>query len=194
MTSIGYNYLYGSVGPTITLNINGLSKGFIAKYGSQVGLGGGIPGFSAQNLINTEKGYEEYMDDRDIVVESWNTNYLRQKISGSSVPAKAVTPFRAINNAGDLLSRKYYSCGGPCQTFQSRPGMFGLKTHFGAIAAQCDGSGVEPASCNTKYVYDSSDYSRYLKQRAINKNYNALTNGGNSGSGSQVAWRAIRRY
>lgn len=104
------------------------------------------------------------------------------------------TPFRAVNNAGDLLSRKYYSCGGPCQTFQSRPGMFGLKQHFGHIQDQCDGTGVPPSSCNTKYVYDSSDYIRYAKQKAMNKNYNDASYSGNNYSGAQSAIRAIRRY
>jgi hypothetical protein len=33
-----------------------------------------------------------------------------------------------------------------------------------------------------------------LKQKAINKNYNDLSYGGDSGSASQSAWRAIRRY
>ena len=99
-----------------------------------------------------------------------------------------------MNNAGDLLSRKNYSCGGPCQTFQSRPGLFGLKTHFGHIQDLCDGSGIPPSTCNGKYVYDSSDYSRFLKQKAINKNYNDLSYGGDNSSASQSAWRAIRRY
>jgi hypothetical protein len=187
-------YLYGSVGPTIRLNIAGLNPGFIARYGTQFTLGGGLPGSTPQELITTDVGYEDYMNDRDIVVDGWNTNYRREKVSFSGVPARAITPFRAVNNAGDLLSRKYYTCGGPCQTFQSRPGIFGLKQRFGAVMLQCDGTGVEPAACNTKYVYDSSDYSRYLKQRAINQNYNALTNGGDESSASQSAWRAIRRF
>jgi hypothetical protein len=187
-------YLYGSVGPRIALSIGGLSPGFIARYGVQFSLGRGLPGSTPQQLVTTDVGYEDYMNDRDIVVEGWNTNYRRERISYSGLPARAITPFRAVNNAGDLLSRKYYTCGGPCQTFQSRPGMFGLKQRFGAVMLQCDGTGVEPATCNTKYVYDSSDYSRYLKQRAINQNYNALTNGGDSASASQSAWRAIRRF
>jgi len=174
--------LYGSVGPT--LSIAGLAPGFRAQYGTQFSLGKGIPGFIPQRLVDTQVGYEEYMNDRDIVVEGWNTNYRRETVSYSGVPARAITPFRAVNNAGDLLSRKYYTCGGPCQTFQSRPGMFGLKQRFGAVMLQCDGTGVEAAACNTKYVYDSSDYSRYLKQRAINQTYNNLSNGGDQSSGS----------
>jgi hypothetical protein len=190
--SVGYNNLYGSVGPT--LSISGLGPRFIAQYGVQFSLGRGIPGFSAQKLITTDVGYEDYMNDRDIVVEGWNTNYRREVNKLSGKLARAVTPFRAINNAGDLLSRKYYTCGGPCQTFQSRPGMFGLKIRFGHTGYQCDGTDVPPSTCNTKYVYDSSDYSRYLKQRAINKTYNNLSNGGDQSNASQVAWNAIRRF
>jgi hypothetical protein len=187
-------YLYGSVGPTIALNINGLSKGFIKQYGQQFALGGGIPGFIPQALVDTDNTYEDYEQQRFILKEAWNTNYLKEKNALNGEKARCVTPFRAINNAGDLLSRKYYSCGGPCQTFQSRPGMFGLKTKFGHVSLGCDGTEVPPSTCNIRYVYDSSDYSRYLKQKAINKNYNALSNGGNSSNGSQVQWRAIRRY
>jgi hypothetical protein len=114
------------------------------------------------------------------------------------------TPFRAVNNAGDLLSRENYSCGGTCQTFQSRPGLRGLRGHFGAIQNTCVPSAVyssiqlladvPAAACNVKYVYDSSDYIKYLKQKAVNKNYNDLTYGGDQYKTSQSAQRAIRRY
>jgi hypothetical protein len=53
---------------------------------------------------------------------------------------------------------------------------------------------IPAAACNVKYVYDSSDYTTYLKQKAINKNYNDLSYGGNDSSGSQSAYRAARRY
>jgi len=33
-----------------------------------------------------------------------------------------------------------------------------------------------------------------LKQQAVNKNYNDLSNGGDNNNASQSAWRAIRRY
>ena len=192
MTSIGYTNLYGSVGPT--LRINGLGPRFIAQYGTQFSLGRGIPGFIPQRLVDNDYGYEDYMHDRDIVVDGWNTNYRREINALSGKPARAITPFRAVTNSGDLLSRKYYTCGGPCQTFQSRPGLNGLKQRFGAVMFKCDGTNVAPAACNTRYVYDSSDYARYLKQRSINQTYNNLSNGGNDSNAGQVAWRAIRRY
>lgn len=152
-------------------------------------LGGGIRGFIPQAVLDTNN-YDEYAQTRFTLREAWNSQYITKKGSKKRI----VTPFRAVNNAGDILCRPYYSCGGSCQTFQSRPGLFGLRGRFGAIQSACDDSGIPPSTCNTKYVYDSSDYITYLKQKAVNKNYNDYSNGGDDSSASQSAWRAIRRY
>jgi len=209
--SIGYNHLYGSVGASPLFSYKKLHDIDISlglNYVRQSRLGGGLPGFIPQQL-QVSDNTNDFPQNRFILKEAWNTNYLRAKIPTtvipgnplSGVPARAVTPFRAVSNSGDVLSRQNYSCGGPCQTFQSRPGMHGLKIRFGHIDKACytsDGYPSEPAipsaTCNVKYVYDSSDYSRYLKERAINKNFNNKSNGGNDYNGSQSAWRAIRRY
>ena len=180
-----------SVGFTNPINgSGGMASVFVIDKNSP---GGAIKGYMPQTTVKVDKDYKEYEQIRFTLKQSWNTTYPSQ-LTKSNKKA-IITPFRAVNNAGDLLSREYYSCGGPCQTFQSRPGLHGLKNHFGHIADTCDyEGGVPPASCNVKYVYDSSDYSRYLKERAINRNYNNSSNGGDQNSGSQSAWRAIRRY
>jgi hypothetical protein len=144
-----------------------------------------IRGYMPPATVDVDKTYENYENVRLTLRESWNTKYLNQTIT---------TPFRAVNNSGDILSRSNYSCGGPCQTFQSRPGMFGLKGQFGSIKSKCDSSGIPPSTCNVKYVYDSSNYTTFLKQQATNKNYNDISNGGNDNSGSQVAFRSVRIY
>uniref|UniRef100_A0A6C0HWM0 Uncharacterized protein n=1 Tax=viral metagenome TaxID=1070528 RepID=A0A6C0HWM0_9ZZZZ len=186
-----------SVGYTNPISSSGGQTFINSRF--SLSLGGGIPGFIPQQ-VQTTNNYDAFAQTRFLLKNGWNTTYPTQLQNSPLLKDTPIidqpicTPFRAVNNAGDLLSRKYYSCGGPCQTFQSRPGLFGLKNAFGHIQDQCDGSGIPPASCNIKYVYDSSDYSRYLKQRAINKNYNDLTYGGNDGSPNQSAWRAIRRY
>jgi hypothetical protein len=84
-----------------------------------------------------------------------------------------ITPFRAVNNLGDFLARPNYVCGGPNQVNASKPGW---KGHIGSIISSCDGTGVEGASCNPKFVSDSSDYVRFRKLRAMNKNYNDVKN------------------
>jgi hypothetical protein len=145
-----------------------------------------IRGYMPPATVGVDKTYENYENVRFTLREAWNTKYIKTQ--------KAVTPFRAVTNSGDTLSRVAYSCGGPSQTPKSRPGMFGLKGSFGSINSKCDGSGIPPSTCNVKYVYDSSNYTTFLKQQATNKNYNDISNGGNKNSGSQVSFRAGRIY
>ena len=184
-------YLYGSVGftPIIPMGTRGYSS-----------LGKGLKGFIPQQVQDNDHTYAEFEQNRYQVVQAWNNQYQNQiAASNAYLPAnlkiqRVITPFRAVNNAGDILSRKYYSCNSGCQTFQSRPNLKGLKQRFGSQQVQCDDTQVPAGTCNGKFVYDSSDYSTYLKQKAIVKTYNNLSNGGNQSNGNQVAWRAVRRY
>ena len=107
---------------------------------------------------------------RFVLRQAWNTNYSRY-------PRTSITPFRAVTNSGDLLSRRNYSCGGSCQTAQSKPGLYGIRSRMGNVLNNCDSSGVPPASCNVRYVYDSSNYVTYKRQRELNVNYNDRTFG-----------------
>ena len=183
MTSIGYqNHISSGCGS---------SPGFsmLKGLGGNPVRGGGIRGYIAPQTVDTDND-AEYTQTRFALRQAWNTDYVTQLGNKKRI----ITPFRAVNNAGDILSRKYYSCGGPTQTFQSRPGLNGLRGRFGAIQSRGDDSGVPAAACNGKFVYDASDYITYLKQRAVNRNYNDYSNGGDESSASQSAWRAIRRY
>lgn len=165
-------------------NIYGI--GIEIKNGNNIVRGGGRKGIMPRPVVNHENT-NEFAKTRFELREAWNTNYVRQD-------KKCVTPFRAVNNAGDALSRANYSCGGSCQTFQSRPGLKGLSQRFGSIYSFCDNSGVPPSSCNVKYVYDSSDYIKFARQQAENKTYNDLNFGGDSSNASQHTIRTIRRY
>ena len=180
MTSIGFNNpISGSYGTS-------------SNVASATSPGGAIRGYMATSVMDNDKSYPNYEHIRFSLKQAWNTLYPSQlKASGKQ---RIITPFRAVNNSGDILCRENYSCGGSCQSFQSRPNMKGLSTRFGAIQSVCDGTFVPPASCNVKYVYDSSDYITFVKQQAINKNYNDLSNAGNNNNASQSAFRAARRY
>lgn len=165
--------------------------------------GGAIRGYMPNATVDTDKTYPDYEHIRFTLKQAWNTTYPSQ-LRASNLTKSITTPFRAVNNSGDLLSRLNYSCGGTCQSFQSRPGLSGLKQRFGSIQSTCVPSAtysnlqlnekIPAAACNVKYVYDSSDYTTYLKQRAVNKNYNDLSYGGDDNRASQSAMRAIRRY
>lgn len=193
-TSIGYtNSIPGS-----------FSKFMFSPTAKGVNLGGGFQGYMPQSLITTEKGSygsNDFDTIRFTLREAWNTTYPNQLKAANK--KSIITPFRAVTNSGDLMSRENYVCGGSCQSFQSRPGMFGLKQRFGSTSNACTGTfystyqiapSIPSATCNVKYVYDGSDYTTYLKQKAINKNYNDISFGGDNSNASQSAYRAIRRY
>ena len=166
-----------------------------------VSLGGGFKGRMPQPVIGHDNS-NSFSQTRMTLRQAWNTN----KYSGQSSlkNTRIITPFRAVNNAGDVLSRQDYSCGGTCQTPQSKPNIYGLSQRFGSTQKTCVPSAfysplqlqidIPASTCNVKYVYDGSDYTTYLKQRAMNKNYNDRSFGGNQYSGAQSATRAIRRY
>jgi hypothetical protein len=190
-----------SVGYTSPINGSNVAFNIFARNPSNSG--GAIRGWMPQSTLLTDKRYPEYEQIRYILKNAWNTTYPSQ-LKRNNLKQSITTPFRAVNNAGDLLSRENYSCGGTCQTFQSRPGLKGLSQRFGSIQSTCYPSAaystlqlinnIPAAACNVKFVYDSSDYTTYLKQRAVNKNYNDLSYGGDDFNSSQSAQRAIRRY
>lgn len=177
--------------PGIGFNINNRS--------GNPNLGGGIRGIMPQPIVDHDNS-DEFARTRFYLKDAWNTS----SISGSSYPKRIIGPFRAVNNAGDILSRQDYSCGGTCQSFQSRPGLSGLRGHFGSNSNSCTPSvlysanqinlTVPASACNGKFVYDSSDYINFRKKQAINRNFNDRSFGGNDFSGAQSAIRAIRRY
>jgi hypothetical protein len=137
----------------------------------------------------------EFETTRVLVKEAWNNTPVITLLHGKeNVGQYACTPFRKVMNAGDVFSRLNYSCGGSCQTPQSIPGIASIRNSIGAIQDQCDRSFVPPSSCNVKYVYDSSDYTRYLKQNATLKNYNDLSFGGDQNNASFQTVQAMRRF
>jgi hypothetical protein len=178
------------LGSPIYVN-NNISQGLL--------LGGGFKGRMPQPILDHDNT-DTFARTRFTLVNAWNTT----KASGSSNPKRIITPFRAVNNAGDILSRQNYSCGGSCQTPQSRPGMWGLRQRFGSTSNSCradifwTANQINPAipssTCNGKFVYDGSDYTKFKKNQAVNQNYNDLSFGGDQSSGSQVSYRAVRRY
>ena len=148
-------------------------------------LGGPYNGYSTKQTITNYKDSDQTAI-RSILRSSWNTQQAGGTINGNK---RVITPFRAVNNLGDFLSRKNYVCGGSNQVNASKPGW---KGHIGSILSQCDGTGVAAGSGNMRHVPDSSDYIRYKKQNAINNTYNDSSNGGDQSNGSYVAFMRVR--
>ena len=124
-----------------------------------------IHGISPQKLITTDDTML-HMRDRFTLRKAWNGNNAKKTQNSMG---RVSTPFRSVMNAGDYLGRTNYSCGGNTQTNAGKPGLARL---IGALNSNCDGSGIEPSTCNVKYVYDSSIYITYKRQQAKQRNYN----------------------
>lgn len=149
-------------------------------------LGGGIKGVSPGQTILGKKDSEDAMM-RKVLRMGWNTSYATGTVNGRN---RIITPFRAVNNSGDFLSRTSYTCGGPNQVNADKPGW---KSRIGSIINSCDNSGIPSSTCNVKFVADSSDYIRFKKQTAVVKNYNDKSNGGDQSNASYVNIMAVRR-
>lgn len=154
---------------------------------SNSALGGSlIKGFSPKQTITNYKSNDE-VRLRRIVVKGWNTSYATNDVNGKK---RAIGEFRAVSNTGDYLSRNNYHCGGsePSNVYKK-----GLAHRFGSMLNNCDNTGIPASSCNVKFVPDSSDYITYKKQRAVNRNFNDLSNGGDDSNSTQVNLLRIRR-
>lgn len=148
-------------------------------------LGGGFNGISVkQTLLNHKDGEQSAL--RKVLRSSWNTKQAAKKIGNHE---RKITPFRAINNSGDYLNRQNYFCGGSNPTHLHKGG---IRHRFGSMISNCDTTGIEAAHCNVKFVPDSSDYTKFKKQTAINNNYNDNSNGGYNNSAYSAMMR-IRR-
>ena len=119
-------------------------------------------------------------------------------VNGISVKSSA-GPFRTSMNLGDFLSRQYQSCGGCNQVNDVnsrilRPKMGGTVSNTSCNIAT---NGITPQqiplkSGNTKYVSDSSLYTRFKDLESINRNYNDTSFGGDTSNGSYSFIKAIR--
>ena len=117
--------------------------------------------------------------ERNVLRNVWNNN-------NNDIP-RAIGGFRAVMNAGDYLSRVNNSCGGSNQV-GTRPGVLRLTKKDGV--GHCYNQHVPTSNTNVKYVYDSSDFTRYRREKSINKGYsgadNHLTDYSYGGSGSPL--------
>ena len=103
-----------------------------------------------------------------------------------------LTPFRKAFNAGDMFTKNNSATSTllpkPPNQVNSLRNMFGWQNNAGSVRREENGSFY---SGNPKFVYDGSDYSRFKKLQAINRNYNDITFGGDLHSASQQAYRRV---
>jgi hypothetical protein len=163
-------------------------------------LGGGIPGSSKVGFNNTQKDAESALK-RKILRKAFKSSTISYVDgSGKHVVGKSMTgPFRASFNAGDLLNRKYQSCGGCNQVGNTNSSILRPKMADSVSNTYCDATtnGVTPRqvplySGNSRYVSDSSLFTKFKQLNSINSNYNDKSFGGNDHNGSYTFLRNLR--
>jgi hypothetical protein len=163
----------------------------ILYYNMQPALGITFRGIAPPPIIGKVSDSDFEMS-RVVLREVWNNTPLFRNVK--DLGKYACTPFRKKLNAGDILTRVNYSCGGNCQTPQSIAGIPSIKRSIGSIKSICDDTFNPPSSCNVKYVYDSSVYTTFLKNTAKNRNYNDLSYGGDQNNSAASVIKSMRRF
>jgi hypothetical protein len=151
-------------------------------------IGGGANGSSGSGM----EGGSQRERTRFLLRDAWNGNAATGTVKGIKISA---TPFRAVNNAGDLLNRKYFTSGGSNQVNTGRirsSANASARILGGSIFVQANPTGIPSSNTNVKYVYDGSDYTKFKKQQAVNRNYNDYNYGGAGGSTTFVAINRVR--
>ncbi len=167
-----------------TTYINAGYPGIAPKLlGSGGNFGSGMMGGSSRGMM------------RFTLRDAWNGKAVNKVYNGIKTN---ITPFRAANNAGDLMTRVAFTSGGSNQVNTGR-----IKIAANASARVLGGSlkmsslpnpnNLPSANTNVKWVYDSSDYTRFKKQQSHNRNYNDYSFGGDTKSSTLVALGKVRR-
>ena len=150
-------------------------------------IGGGANSYSGSGMGSSSRERIRFT-----LRDAWNGQAATGVVKGQKIGA---TPFRAVNNAGDLLNRVAYTSGGSNQVNTGRIKLAAngsARILGGSIFAKPDGTGIPSASTNVKYVYDGSDYTKFKKQQAVSRNYNDYSFGGAGRSNTFIALNRVR--
>ena len=172
----------------VTQSARGADRAFLRRgFGTNTMKGGVGSAQGSPTLCASNKG--------NIIVNLASIGSYCLHPAAYSGPASYVnqTPFRLSMLAGDpfgsINEAVFPTLYAPNQVARS-----GIS--FGVLPRSNGGglsSGNATYTGNPKWVYDSSDYSRYKKLKAMSQNYNDSSFGGDQHHASQVAISAARR-
>ena len=160
-------------------------------------LGGGVPGVvgnggpcgsrsgrsagagTPQDRFRLRNGFGQY------------TFLQRAGLINNACDRKTVlTPFRQAFNAGDYLGTIDSGPSKKLPQINQVNSLIAVLTAPGQDGLQSGGAGF---TGNQRWVYDSSDYTRFKNLQAKNRNYNDRSTGGDQSNASQVALMRVRR-
>ena len=185
--------------------INGVAPKLIGQGNNSSGMDGANTRAIERNVLRKAFGNNTMHFNNPGVPVSANSLIGRLCINNvcqnNGMPA---TPFRMATNSGDpngTVNKAVSNLAPHKPSNQVYSRVHGWKENAGSVKVlrgdlitshtnqQRDGSLY---SGNIKFVYDGSDYVRFKKLQALNRNYNDKSFGGDRHSGSQSAIRRTR--
>lgn len=159
-------------------------------------LGGNIQGkIPDVGFQSTTVGAEVALQRR-ILRKAFRSNNVK-KTNGIYVSKSTIGPFRSSLSLGDNLSRKYQSCGAINQVNNTYVNRTKLGGSVSNVSCSIETNGVTPLevpleSGNSKYVSDSSLYTRFKHLESRNKLYNDSSSGGSDNNSVYMALKRVR--
>ena len=152
-------------------------------------LGGGVPGVQSMLLSGMEGGGQRSITRLQLRNSFGKSGWLKRAVNNNNLPL-VITPFRLAFNAGDINGTENEA---PLPQLPKVNQLNGENvSRLNAKGDSVRNDGRAGYSGNPKYVYDSSDYVRFKKLQASNRNYNDSSFGG-SNNGAYVFLRRVRR-
>lgn len=157
----------------------------------KITLGGGKKG-AQPVLFGVMDGGNERSTSRKYLAKAFGNLYnTGLGTSPARYQNNILGPFRTTYNAGDVTTNGY---GATNSKYGQEANLIGGNNlsrlqHLGDGVSRNGGASY---SGNPRFVYDGSDYTRFKKLMAINKNYNDITFGGANNSQSQSVLKKIR--
>ena len=154
-------------------------------------LGNGKPGIQPLLLGNTVGTNERSVNRKHLTKAFGNMYNTGLQDSPLLYNRNVLGPFRTAFNGGDVVTNK----------ISETNKKYGIATNqingnnVSRIKGSVDGTnnrGIASYSGNTKFIYDGSDYTKFKKLMAINKNYNDITFGGANNFQTQSALKKVR--
>lgn len=155
-------------------------------------LGGGEKGYQPKLIGHAVNGGERAANRGQLRRAFGNMYNTGLSNSPALFKNNILGPFRSAFNAGDVVTNNIVSTHSRYGKLSNQVGGNNLSRLQTPSDGNSSQNGKAMFSGNPRYVYDGSDYARFKRLNAINKNYNDLTHGGASNNATQHAFRKVR--
>lgn len=154
-------------------------------------LGGANKGFQPLMFGHMDGGNERAISRKYLAKAFGNMQNTGLGTSPLLYSNNILGPFKTAYNAGDVTTNGY---GATDPKYGTAPNQVG-GNNLSRLQGLGDGvsrNGGASYSGNPRFVHDGSDYTRFKKLMAVNKNYNDSAFGGANNSQSQSALKKVR--